>query len=77
MENIETSHRLLSLMREHNIITQLQEERVSEQPGRYERNMYLLDIIRRGSLSEYKNTIDRLVETKQANIAKILIKAGG
>lgn len=69
---ISTSYGLLSEMLKHNTITQFQEEFVSAQPDDYQKNTAFLAIIRRGSLSEYMNTIDRLTETNQEHIAEIL-----
>lgn len=73
---LDTSGGLLTEMLKYNTITQWQEESVSEQQGNIQKNTALLDIIRRGSLSDYRNTIDRLTETGQGHLAAILREGG-
>lgn len=73
---LDTSGGLLAEMLKYNTITQWQEESVSEQQGNIQKNTALLDIIRRGSLSDYMNTIDRLTETGQGHLAAILREGG-
>lgn len=59
------------------VINSRQRELLAAKQTTYEKGETLLDILRRGSLTDYRTMIDCLHQTNQSHIAQILERGGG
>lgn len=68
---------LLGLLFSSKVLNKRQHEWISSKLTSFEKNEALLDILGRGSLRHYRQTIKCLRQSKQSNIAEVLESGGG
>ena len=68
---------LLSRLFSSKVLNKRQHEWISSKLTSFEKNEALLDILGRGSLRHYRQTIKCLRQSKQNNIAEVLERGGG
>ena len=76
VDKLETVDLVGNLVARH-VINGRQRELLAAKQTTYEKSETLLDILRRGSLNDYRTLIDCLHQTNQSHVAQILERGGG
>ena|SRR6218665_1240895 len=74
---LDTGGGLLDKLIARRVISHRHKQLISSKATDSEKNEAFLDILRRGSMADYENTIQCLQDSNQKHIAEILDKGGG